>query len=421
MVLSGPGTLRTLVVPDEPSWLMWGVDPVGRGMEATFDPAATEAVLRPAHLPQPLAGVVDRWLQGRDLRLITLPSPLSANSPDAVLPAAAPSHAREEGDMAEMDDMMAIVGEPSADGLVMEPLEVHVGPLGSALPGGLLVEATLDGEQVTEGHLTSLLVASPANADPAAPLTARVALGGGAHRSASSRVALAAVEAERALSHLAWLRSLGRLLGWHAGVRLTRQAAMELLPIRSQLLAALVAGHWPTGSGLELRGARRATDELFDRVQHDRLVRRRLSGLAPVSAQQAHDQGLRGPNARASGLDDDARRGSVAYELVDFRAAVTARDGDALARTAVRCEEAAQSLRLLARLADTRADLPALGQVEAARGPMELFDRGGHRAVRTLGTEEARLAAQDAMTGLGWSDALVAVCSFDLSAWTQPA
>ena len=92
--------------------------------------------------------------------------------------------------------MMAIVGEPSADGLVMEEIELSHGPVGTALPGGLRLDVTLDGDVVGHCEVTALLragapdragAAGPRNAphpapDLLAPAAWRVALAGAASR-----------------------------------------------------------------------------------------------------------------------------------------------------------------------------------------------------------------------------------------------
>lgn len=424
MVLTAAGAVRrTLVVPDEASWVMWGVNPQARGLQTSFGVATAEAVLRPAHVPPALAAVVDGWLSQRPaLALVTLPSPLTPVFADQPPPGRPDNDAADVAEMdgeamGAMDDMMAIVGDPSEDGLVMETVEVELGPLAGPLPGGLVMTATLDGEQVTESSVRSALIHPAGELDPMAPLSSRVALGLHAGRRHSGRLAMTAVETERALSHLAWLRSLIRLLGWHHGMRLCGQAIDRLLAVRSEALDALLIGRrTSTPTTPQLGAVQGAVDDLFHRVQHEPLVRSRLGGLAPVTSEDARSQGLRGPNARASGVADDLREGSAAYTAVDFRAAVTARAGDALARTAVRVEEVAQSLRLIGRLLHSDDPLPTLTAVEGARGPLRVAT-AARPTVQTLGGEAARRAAESAMTGLGWNDALVAVSSFDLSAW----
>ena len=418
---------RTLTVPDEATWVMWGVNPPARGLMTSFAVATAEAVMRPAHLPLALATVVDNWLEQRPaLSLVTLPSPLTPafEDPPPERPAtqdanAATAAEHDSEGMEAMGDMMAIVGDPSEDGLVMETIDVELGPLGGPLPGGLVVRATLDGEQVSDSSVRSALVHPVGELDPTAPLSSRVAVGLDTGRGHSARLSMTAVETERALSHLAWLRSLTRLLGWHHGVRLCGQAIDALLAVRSAVLDALLIGRRaPTPTPPELGSVQGAVEDLFHRVQHEPLVRGRLGGLAPVSGQEARSQGLCGPNARASGVADDLRAASAAYKAVDFRAAVTGRAGDALARTAVRVEEVAQSLRLVGRLLLSDDPLPAMTAVEGARGPLEVVATGRGTTVQTLGGEGARLAAQSSMVGLNWNDALVAVSSFDLSAWT---
>jgi len=112
--------------------------------------------------------------------------------------------------------MMAIVGEPSADGLVMEPIELRFGPLATPLPGGLVADVTLDGDVVAESAVRALLGrgdGGPASGtDWLSPVACVAALAAAAEAAEGRPVSpehrwqrVAAVELERALSHLAWL------------------------------------------------------------------------------------------------------------------------------------------------------------------------------------------------------------------------
>jgi hypothetical protein len=329
-------------------------------------------------------------------------------------------------------DMMAIVGEPSADGLVMEPIELRFGPLGTPLPGGLAVDVTLDGDVVADARVQALLGAETSERTPCPPdlltpigWTLLIEASADGETNASPWRRLAAVETERAVSHLAWLRALGRLLGWPLLVdRCTR--ALERLPA----LAHGVAGREQPGmdgdraalSALD-RGAA-AADGVSALVGHSRLLRMRTRGLAAVSLEHARHARLRGPAARASGLRDDARAGNPLYGRLGFEPILHS-GGDAHARTLVRAQEAPSSLRLAAAALRAGADgvdvatpFPAPGDVvEGPRGPLRAERGAVGWHLSAPGSNEALGMAGEAMVGAEWSAALVALASYDLSAW----
>jgi hypothetical protein len=330
-------------------------------------------------------------------------------------------------------DMMAIVGDPSADGLVMEPIELRFGPLGTPLPGGLAVDVTLDGDVVAEARVQPLLRAegsagaNPSAPDLLAPLAWKLVIEASdeAGTSASPWRRLAAVETERAVSHLAWLRALGRLLGWPLLIdRCT--PALEQLPA----LAYGLAGGEERGTSRDravvsaLERAAAAAEGVSALVARSRLLRMRTDALGAVSIEQARHAGLRGPAARASGLRDDARAGDPLYEQLGFEPVLLI-GGDARARTLVRTQEAPESLRLAAAALRADADgtraataFPAPGdELEGPRGPLRAERGAAGWRLSAAGSSEALGTAAEAMVGAEWSAALVALASFDLSPW----
>jgi hypothetical protein len=330
-------------------------------------------------------------------------------------------------------DMMAIVGEPSADGLVMEPIELRFGPLGTPLPGGLAVNVTLDGDVVADASVEALLGADasadgrPSPPDLLTPVAWTLLIEAAAEGRASTSGWrwLAALEAERAVSHLAWLRSLGRLLGWPVLIdRSTR--ALEPLPALVHGVAGRARlrrdGDRATQSALERAAA--AADLVSALVAKSRLLRMRAGGLGTVSGEQAWHARLRGPAARASGLRDDARADDPFYTRLGF-APVLHTGGDAHARALVRVQEAANSLRLAAAALradadgiDVAAPFPAPGkELEGPRGPLRAQHGAAGWQLRAPGSKEALVMAGEAMVGAEWSAALVALASFDLSPW----
>jgi len=456
VVVNAASTTLTgaLIVPDEQTWTMSGSDPAAHRLRPVFAPGQAERVLVAEDLPAPLEGplracladvpagveIEPRVLPGLEGSHVGIPQPGHHDTHHAHEMSATAHHAHgddhdmhdDHGGHGGHGDMMAIVGEPSADGLVMEPIELSFGPLGTPLPGGLAVEVTLDGDVVAKSAVHALLSAGPSTlATPSPPdllspvawaLAIDTAMEGEVGTSAWRSVA--ALEVERAVSHLAWLRALGRLLGWPLLVdRCTR--ALEGLPPLAHALAERSEAR-AGGDNAALSAVGRAAariDSVAALVARSRLLRLRTAGLGALTTAQADQAGLRGPAARASGLRDDARAGHALYERLGFEP-VLRTGGDAYARTLVRAEEARESLRLAeaavradAEETPTAARFAVGGQLEGPRGPLRAEHRetGWHFA--SPGAEAAVRAAGQAMVGAEWSAALVALASFDLSPW----
>jgi hypothetical protein len=324
-------------------------------------------------------------------------------------------------------DMMAIVGDPSADGLVMEAIDFRFGPLSAALPGGLLVHASLDGDVVAACEVQATLragVDGPADVpDLLAPVSwavaeqvAREVADGSTVPARDQWERLAAVELERALSHVAWLRSLGRVLGWTQLANAAHRAVTEVSPL-----------HAHRAGQNTLTGVRavRASIARTARIVAGRRFAARTRGRAEVS-----DEALVGPNARAAGRGADSRAQAAFYDELGF-IPVEERDGDACARARVRMREVEQSLDLAAAALErvaTAAGQVSLGafatsagaRVEGPRGPLlvsRLAREGG--SVHAVPGAAATLAVAGAgVVGLEWSAALASLASFDLSPWS---
>ena len=417
MVLSRSATapVAALIVPDEQTWTMSGHDPASSGLEPVFAAARVRRVLVPERLPEVLAEPLERLLESL---------PPGVERPASTRPSL-DGHGHHEGHGGHHDheahdhgghdhqDMMAIVGEPSADGLVMEPLEFRFGPLGMPLPGGLVAVVTLDGDVVAECEVTALLAADAAIPDPLASQAWQAALAGAHEAAVGVPVApaerwhrIARVEVERALSHMAWFRAFARLLGWPALVERTNVA----------IAAALEAQRL---SGPALEHARSGLQGLADFVEGSRALRWRAAGRAPVSSRRARELGLHGPLARASGLAVDARLDDPHYRRLGFEPVVRS-EGDAFARTLVRVREAVGSVDLAIRAlqaatAGGLADAPST--VEGPRGPVHAHFDGPHRHVSAPGAAAALAVAGEAVIGAEWAAALVGLASFDLSPW----
>jgi hypothetical protein len=457
--LTARASRRALVVPDERSWALWGHDLAARGIEPALDPTLARVLVVPERVPDELAESVAELAREAPLaEPLVLPSPWPSGRPTVEVLRAGDAqpgagsgddeaghachdekdeegHGRmdhgghgqmdgaggdEAGDEPWRQNMMPIPGEPSRDGLVMEPIEFEHGPLAPALPGGLVVAAKLDGDLVADCVVRATLQAREGDPvpDPLAPAAWGLALRRAGDRGRTGApdprqrwLDLAAVELERAVSHAGWLRELGRLLGW---AQLSERAGAVVAP--------LVAAHAtpPVPAGHELDRARGAAERLRRLLDGSRRLAQRLRGRGEIASDQARDRGLTGPAARASGLPHDARAHDPTYRALGFQ---PRREwaGDALARTTVRLGELADALALAA-AALARDDAPNGDEeappewVESPRGPIRV--RAGRP--EAPGASELLAVASDAAVGQEWASALVVIASFDPSPW-QPA
>ena len=442
MVLGRPA----LVVPDDLAWTVWGADPYAEGLRPVSAAGSARLALLPDRLPAPLGDALRRLaedlpadrgvevraapaLGGRRLERVLVAGPVDGNG-------------EKEGDGHEDHDghehghhghMMAITGSPGSDGLVMEPIETTVGPLAGPLPGGLAVSVGLAGDVVEDCRVEALLHGQENGAghppDALAPAAWSAVVSAACNeRSQRPWDAVAAVELERAVSHIAWLRTLARLLGWStlvdgctaalAALGAARRAGATAAPQLDRSLDALAS----------LRGGVRG-----------RRMAARTRGRAVVDAATVAAQSLTGPVARAAGHAQDARSSDAAYAALGF-APVTEDDGDARARTVLRHVEAVAAVELAASaLARTDrgtdpfpapfADGRGGACVEGPRGPLRAWREGATNAdgfavagtgtVRCSapGADAARRAAARSAVGQEWAGALVCLVSFDLSPW----
>jgi hypothetical protein len=442
-----------VVIPDEQTWTVHGCDPASLGLEPTAAPALASRMLLPARVPSALAGPLAALLEQvpagaiverRDLRMpdeegVEVEGEMPAHHGIGLHGENAGGgndethggHGGGHGNDHDHRDMMAIVGEPSADGLVMEPIELRYGPLATALPGGLLAEVTLDGDVVSGARVDALLASSdrrrPATPDALAPVAwaATVAAADGTDAGPTAEwLRIARVELERAVSHLAWLRAFARLLGWGSLTERLNAALRPLLGARDLWTESRAAGE-AAAAGEGLRDAREEIGEVARSVRSSRTLRWRTAGRGVVSEERARRRGLRGPNARASGVDIDARSEDPRYAQLGFEPVVRP-EGDALARTLARADEAKQAVVLAdAALAAGVEEEPgsppphaAATDLEGPRGPLSARRETDRWRLDAPGARGARDLAAEAMIAEEWASALVVLASFDLSPWT---
>lgn len=329
-----------------------------------------------------------------------------------------------------------------ADGLPMERVKTPFGPFFPGLPSGLALTLWLDGDTVARADVAtharaggSVLDLSAgmgdlaerlARHDPLAPLSYR-RLAGAAGAAAPSGEGgsplelghVAALELERAASHLNWLAGFGHLLGY---AWLAEKASAWQLELRTCRDVDRLASLEP-----ELLNVLR-------RAQRTPLLSRRLTGIGVLGGDDL--DGVGGPVARASGLDRDARLDDPRYRSHAFEPVVRT-EGDALARLSVRLEEIRRSVALalaahrpdggervavpstpVARVDTPRVDTP---RIETPRGvaSLRLRTNGDGVAEAELETPSTALLplAEKLAVDLELADALVAVASLDISPW----
>ncbi|MDQ3608001.1 MAG: hypothetical protein M3459_03745, partial [Actinomycetota bacterium] len=384
MVLAQP----TLVVPDDLAWTLWGADPYADGLRPVSDAGSARRVLLPDRLPEPLGDALRLLVEKlpADRRVEVRAAPVLSGPPlERALAARSVDEDDSDGEGGghegdDHGDMMAIAGAPGSDGLVMEPIETTVGPLASPLPGGLEVRVRLAGDVVEDCRVDALLQAGEAALDrppdALAPSAWRAVLSAAFdERPESPWAAVAAVELERAVSHVAWLRTLARLLGW-----------ATLVDDCTASLAALAAAR-PEPDADDLDRSRESLASLRAAVRGRRMAAR-TRGRAVFDAATVVAQGLIGPVARAAGHAEDARSNDAAYAALGFTPVIKG-DGDARARTILRHAEAAAAVELaaaaLARRDAGTDPLPA-PFADGAGGWVVEGPRGPLRARRENGT-----------------------------------
>ncbi len=181
----------------------------------------------------------------------------------------------------------------------------------------------------------------------------------------------------------------------------------------------------------------------FDRlISFNEIYVKRLANVSVISARQAVDYGLVGPNLRGSGVDWDLRRDLPygAYPSFQFSIPIgkgwVGSVGDAFDRYYVRCLEMAESSKIVRQALETIpegeivAKVPrlvkpeageAMGRVESARGELAYYvvSDGTNKAYRVrirTGSFTAMGIIEDISPGLMIADLVALIASLDVVA-----
>jgi len=105
-------------------------------------------------------------------------------------------------------------------------------------------------------------------------------------------------------------------------------------------------------------------DEVDKLLTRNRIFIERTKGIAKISAEEAINFGLTGPNLRGSGVPFDLRKSNpyLNYDHYDFEIPVSA-DGDAYSRFLCRFEEMRQSLKIIEQAIDNLPDGPYIADL----------------------------------------------------------
>ena len=320
----------------------------------------------------------------------------------------------------------------SSDGLPMDWIDVPFGPFFPGLPSGLLLTLTLDGDTVAGSSARTLaenvallhhsalephsFVARLSNLEPLAPLAYRLLACQAMENAAGIKTTavaahgrVGALERERITSHLGWLALFGQQMGFDWLLRRAASLQLKFQHANYQQIMALKPD----------------IVSLIKRLRRTPLLKSRNAGIGRL----AQDNVLRGPVARAVGINNDARSTNPVYTSLGFKA-ISRDSGDSLARLQVRLDEISQSLALIDATGAIEPPEPAnIGSatgagealVETPRGAahLQLTLENGRVVTAQLETPSTRhLTLIDALIeqqSLG--DALLAVGSLDLSPW----
>ena len=292
-----------------------------------------------------------------------------------------------------------------ADGSGQAPQEtfvLNVGPQHPAAHGVLRILMTMDGEWITRaepvvGYIHRMHEKMGENRTWAQflPNTGRIdylsamhythAFVGAVERGArievpprAEYVRVITSELNRIASHLVWWGALLLDLGGFTPILYAFEDREKILDLLEGLCGARLTYCYYRFGGLcndvdddFLNGTRRFVKEMRPRLKMYRdlvtdniILRKRLTGIGPISADLCRKYGATGPVIRGSGVPYDVRRIEPysVYPQFDFQIPVFP-EGDSMARYLVRMEEMEQSLRIIEQALDGLPDGPFMGKV----------------------------------------------------------
>jgi len=258
--------------------------------------------------------------------------------------------------MAMMEDLR--------DGLQLDSLSFTLGPFYPALPPGLQLKLTLQGDLLQMAMIES--AAYPLHLSPLF------------FEALEQPVPVAALEIERARYHLYRLAHLMRLAGLSSLAQRTLLDAAQLKP----------------GSRLP---------DLQRRIRHSGLLRSFDPGLGQLDLEQARMLG--GAAWRASGMPKDARSEDPSYARIGFKP-LTHEGSDIRARLSQLVAEITQALALAAAADETGLQTGHTEHIETPRGELTAEQRPA----------DASHLLMELLPGLEWSQALLLIASLDIAA-----
>jgi NADH-quinone oxidoreductase subunit D len=185
-----------------------------------------------------------------------------------------------------------------------------------------------------------------------------------------------------------------------------------------------------------------ALDEYHDLISTNKIYIERCAGVGVVTAEEAINYNLVGPNLRASGVRYDVRRDEPysVYPELEFDVPVATGEfgvvGDSYARYAVRMQEMKQSVRILRQCFKQMPDTPVIAKVprkfkppagdayirvESARGDMGWYavsdgSEYPYRCKVRTGSFAAMSIIDKVSRGLMLADLVTLIASFDIVA-----
>ncbi|MCQ4320807.1 hypothetical protein [Stutzerimonas stutzeri] len=250
------------------------------------------------------------------------------------------------------------------DGLQLDSLSFTLGPFYPALPPGLQLKLTLQGNLLQKAMIESS--AYPVHLSPLF------------FEALKRPVPIAALEIERARYHLHRLAHLMRLAGLSSLAQRTLLDAVRLQP-----------------------GAR--LPDLHRRVTRSGLLHSIDAGLGQLDLQQARMLG--GVAWRAAGMPSDARSEDPSYVRIGFKP-LTREGSDIRARLCQLVAEITQALALAAAADQAGLQTGNTERVETPRGELTAEQRPADASHLLMGL----------LPGLEWSQALLLIASLDIAA-----